>query len=439
MLLTLFLFPCAALCTELHVYLRNADHISGKELILDDRALSVVTPHCGKVVVERPAIKGISPDTRNASKIFQLTSDSDLVYNRNGDRLSGQIVGMKDDALFVKTSFAGDQTARVELSQLDYLAFASQSKPEPAADPGEFRVIFPNGDVISGKIAGVESGQFVLDPPYSDKVRFDVSAFRSLHSRRLSKEFFPGGVAEALMNLLERSGEIRASFNYVFPALVKSFLKDGDKDGALLIFQRISSYLTDQYVFQRIGEEFLANNMFDAAVQAFEKMMESAPNYYYAYAKLFAVYAKMEKYSEAAQMYERLLSDPAINIEAFGLTPSKVRMELSDIYLKLKQFDKATEQLRRVIVSPNEPDDVRKTALANLIRILKEQGKIEALTDRYKAELAEKNKIIGEGYLELVRSYVTEGKVMKAKTYVQRLEELGLIEYAEKASQLIKD
>ncbi len=433
----------AASAGEVRIYLSNEDRVMGKELALDDQSLSVTTSHCGRVVVERWAVKGISRDTEHAEEILQSTGESDVVHNLNGDRLSGRVLGIKDEVISMQTFFAEGKTIEVKMEELGYLVFASQKKSEPSRNPEEVRVIFTNGDVLSGKIAGFElappgRGQFTLDPAHCDKVQFDASAFRSLHSADKSKEFFPGGMAEALMDVLEKSGEARGVYGQVYPSLIKSFLKEGDKEGAVHIFTRISLYLNDQYAFQRIGDEFLASNMLETAIQAYEKMMEKSPTYYYAYTKLFAVYVKMEKYAEAAETYERLLSNPAVNLSGHGIEADKIRTDLSDVYIKLKEFDKAAEQLHQVIVGPTENEDIRKTALSKLIGIFRDQGKIELLTGKYTAKLVEKNKILGDSYLELVKICLDEGKVMKAGTYVQRLENLGLTECAEKARELVK-
>lgn len=433
------LLPLRALCSEVQVYVSNEDHISGGEVTLDDQVLSILTSHCGKVDVERSAVKGISRDGEHAEDILRFTGDNDVAHNRNGDRLSGRIVEIKDNVISIEAFFAEGKIVTMELGQLDYLTFACEKKAEASTKADEVRVIFIKGDVMSGKMAGFESGQFVLDPPYSGEVRFDATAFRSVHNAKESKEFFGGGVAEALMDIIERSGEARGIYYQVYPSLVKSFLKDGDKKGALLIFRRIASRSTNQYVFQRIGDEFLAANMLEPAVEAYEKMMEKAPTYYGAYPKLFNAYMKTGKYAEAAETYERLLSNPTINLSAYGVDIAKIRMDLSDVYIKLKELDKAAEHLRQVVVTPPDREDVREKALSKLISIFNKQGRVEKLIERYVAELAEKNEVLGESYLGMVQAYLDEGRIMKARTYVQRLEQLGLTEYAEKARQLVED
>jgi len=437
--LFILLLPLRAFSGELHVYLKNTDHISGEELRLDESSLSILTPHCGQVVIERSAVKGISRDLERAEEILGFTGEPDLIHNRNGDRLSGKLVQIKDDTVFIKAFFAGDGIIEVKVEQLDYLVFASQQKAQPTSGPEDVRVIFTNGDVISGKAVGFEAGRFVLDPPYSEKLRFGAGAFRSLHNAKHSREFFEGGIAEALMDVLERSGQPGGNFSRVFPALVKSFLKEGDERGAQIVLRRISPKVMDQYVFQMIGDEFLANNMPDAAVRAYEKMLEKSSTYYYAYSKLFNAYVKMRRYSEAAAIYERMLSNPTVRLSTYGMSVAKIRTDLSDVYIKLKEYGKAADQLRQIIASPTEKEDTRKNALSKLIGIFKRLGKIESLIEKYNAELAENEKLLGESYLEMVRIYLDEGKIMKAKSYLQRLDELGLAEYSEKGRQFMQE
>jgi len=433
----MFLLPAAAFPVELHVYLANADHISGEQLALDESSLSILTSYSGRMVIARSAIKGISSDAERAREILEFTGEKDIVHNRNGDRISGQVVELKDSTVFVKAFFAADKVVQVGLEQqLDYLVFASGNKAQPASEPDVVRVIFTNGDVASGKVVGFDEGRFVLVPPYCEQIRFDATAFRSLHNAKQSREFYEGGLAEALMDIIEKSGESRGIYGQVYSSLIKSFLKDGDKKGAILIFRRISSTVSDQYVFQTVGDQFLANNMLEAAVEAYENMVEKSPTYYYSYTKLFEAYMKMGRYSEAAETYERLLSDPGINLSVYGIAAAKIRMDLSDAYIKIEKLDKAAQQLRLVIASPGEQEDLRRQALSKLVGLFKQEGKIEALIQRYNAELRENSRVIGESYIEMVKICLNEGKITKAKSYVQRLTDIGLTEYAEEARRL---
>lgn len=433
------LFSSGAFSAEMHVYLNNTDHISGKELCLDEQSLSILTPYCSQVTIDRSAVKGISSDSESAREVLGFSGERDTVHNRNGDRLSGQVLEIKDGKVFIKAFFAADKVVEVEVEQVDYLVFASQEKAQPTADPDEVRVILANGDVVSGKVVGFEEGRFILDPPYSDMLRFRTDAFRSLHNAKQSKEFLEGGIAEAIMDVLEKSSETAGNYSRVYPALIKTFLKDGDKKGALLIFTRISAHVGDQYVFQIIGDDFLANDMPDAALLSYEKMLEKSPSYYYAYAKLFSAYMKAGKPAEAAKTYERMLSNPQIRLTSSGMDLGKIRMDLADVYMQLEEFDKAASQLRQVIAGPLDQDETRKTALGKLISLFKRQGKIEELIEKYGTELAEKNQLIGESYLGMVEVYVSEGKLMKAKSYAERLDEIGLEDYAEKVRELISD
>jgi pentatricopeptide repeat protein len=438
LLLAVVLLPSGAFCGEWQIYLRNRDHLSGKELSLDQSALSILTPHCGRVVIERSGIKGISSDAGQAREILESMPEGDVVHNRNGDRLSGEVVEIKGDSIFVKAFFAEDRIVEVKLDQFDYLVFASQEKVEPTVGSDDVRVIFVNGDVLSGAMAGFEGGQFVLATPYSGKVRFGGGAFRSLHSAKRSKEFFEGGIAEAIMDVLERSGEAGGSYARIYPPLVKSFLKEGNREGAMLVLRRISSYVRDQYVFQLIGDHFLAENMLAAAVQAYEKMMETRPTSYYPYSKLFNAYTKSGRYAEAAATYEQMLSHPGLNLTGYGTSIEKVRMELGEVYVKLKEFDKAAEQFRQVMASSAE-EELREKAVSSLIGLFKEQGKIAALIAKYEAELEQSGELIGETYLEMVKMHVREGNFMKARSYVERMERIGLSKYAEEARQLLRE
>ena len=382
---------------------------------------------------------GISRDTERAGEILGFSGEGDTVYNRNGDRLSGQVLEIKDGKVFIKAFFAADKVVEVEVEQVDYLVFACQEKARATADPDEVRVILANGDVISGKMVGFEEGRFALDPPYSQIVRFGTDAFRSLHNAKQSKEFLEGGIAEGIMDVLDKSSETAGNYSRVYPALIKTFLKEGDKKGALLVFRRISAQVGDQYVFQIIGDDFLANDMVDAALLSYERMLETSPTYYYAYTKLFNAYMKAGRPAEAARTYERMLSNPQVRLTSSRMDLGKIRTDLADVYMQLEEFDKAASQLRQVIAGPLSQEETRKTALGKLISLFKRLGKIEELIEKYRTELTEKNQLIGESYVAMAEIYVSEGKLMKAKSYAERLDEIGLEDYAQNVRELISD
>ena len=438
-LLAVGLTSSAAWCTDGHVYFNNEDHVTAEEITLNEMSVSIVTSSCGKMLVERTGVKGISREIARADEILQFTGESDVVHNLNGDRLSGRIMEIRDGMILMKASFAEGQVVTVKLEELDFLTFASGKKAEAPNRANVTRVIFLNGDIVSGEIRGFEAGEFVLNPPYGETLRFGATAFRSLHNAKESKEFHAGGVAEAFMDIIERSGEAAGIYYQVYPSLVKSFLKEGDPQSALHVFRRITGYQNNPYIFQRIGDEFFAAELVEPAVEAYEKMIEASPAYFGAYSKLFNAYLKLGKNSEAAATYEQLLSTPTVNLTGYGIDVAQVRMELSDLYVKLKEYDKAAEQLRRIIVTLPETKDFREAALSKLVGIFREQGKVETLIERYRGELAEKNKVLGESYLGLVQVYLDEGHIMKAKTYADRLEQLGLTEYAAKARQLVDE
>lgn len=438
-LLGVGLVSSAGQCADVHVYFNNEDHVTANELTLKEASVFIVTSSCGKMVVEQAGIKGVSREIARAEEILQFTGESDVVHNRNGDRLSGQIVEIKDGVISIQAYFTQGRVVTVKLEELDFLTLASDKKADAPKVANVTRVIFLNGDIVSGEIKAFQAGEFNLDPPYGEAVRFGTTAFRSLHNAKESKEFYAGGVAEAFMDIIERSGEAAGIYYQVYPSLVKSFLKEGDPQAALHVFRRITGYQNNPYIFQRVGDEFLAADMVEPAIEAYEKMIQASPTYYGAYSKLFNAYLKLGKNAEAAATYERLLSTPTVNLSGYGLDASQVRMELSDLYVKLKEFDKAAEHLRQIIVTSPETKDFRQAALSKLIGIFREQGKVETLIERYRAELAEKNKVLGESYLGLVQTYLGEGHIMKAKTYVDRLEQLGLTEYAAKARQLVDE
>ena len=424
------------------VFLINKDHISGTNLKLDKNYLSLKTPYAGAMKIDREAVTRISFDMKKKEEFEEEgIEDKDVVYTINGDRLSGQIIGTLQGKIEFKSFYAEQKITRIDLDKISHILFAKKPSEEKKTSPeDQIKVIFTNGDLISGEIKGYSKGKFQLKPFYADAVSFSIASFQSVHNTKTSKQFYEGGLAEALMNILEKSNDIKSYYGNVFPALVRAFIRANDKEGAILMFKRISSYPIDQYTYRRLGDEFMNNGMEEVALIAYQKMFEKRHSRdYYAYKKLFDAYKKCNKYKEAVGVYEKLLKQKNINLINYGTEESKIHIELSDLYFELKEYDRSAEHLRAVISDPNARDYDRQIAREKLIKNFMKIGKIDNLIKKYETDLAKKDKIIGEGYLLLVKKYMEQGKITKAKSQLERLKALGIEKYLKEAERVIAE
>lgn len=420
---------------QARVLIRSGDLLRGTGLAITDKHVRLETPYSGTVTLDRRAVAGIAFTTGYDKQIREASGERDAVHVTAGDKISGEIVQTDEGKLLVKTVYAGGKETRIALDKIAYITFAGpgggfELKPDPV------RVVFVNGDVVGGTLAGFKDGAFRLDTQYAGTLRFSTDDMQSLHNVTKSRQFFPGGVAEAFMRLFEQSSDMRRQYINILPTLVRGFLSQGDVESALYIFHHVSGYNLDWYDLARAFE---AAKQPDAALQCYERMYAQRRHSPYVFRQLFQAYTRYGRHAKAAEVYEELLKQPPRNLASSGITESQVRMALAGVYAKLDEHDKAVAHLRKVLDDPAAEADTRHEARTALVEGFKKIGRLEELVTKYTAEMAALDEQLGADYLALVEKYIERDKLTKGRKELKRLEYLGLDTYAAKARALLDE
>jgi pentatricopeptide repeat protein len=429
-----------------HILLRSGDVFNSATFELTAKALVVETPYSGKVEIDRNALAGITFGTGRSDRVLDRGKrERDLLQMLAGDTISGGVVRSEDGKLLVKTFYGGGKESAIPLDGIEYVLFATPSEAEgteaseaeaaaPKPEPGLVRVIFVNGDVVSGTLEGYKNGTFRLATRSAGTLHFTTDEIQSLHNAAKSHQFFPGGLAEAFMRLFESSTEMRRQYMNVLPTLVRGFLSEGDTEDALYIFHHMASYELDWYDLARAFE---TANLPDAALECYERMYEGRRNNPYVYRQLSQAYQRHGRYAKAAEVYEELLKQATSALPNSGITEAEVHMALAEAYTKTGEPEKAITHLRAVLNDAAADPAMRQQARAALVDSFSKTGQLDELIARYTDEAHTLDEQIGQGYLGLVAAYIERGKFSKARMQHDRLVALGLDEYAAKAKALL--
>ncbi len=425
---------------QAHVVIRSSDLLRGSGLAVTEKAVLIKTAYSGKVEIDRRAAAGIAFGPGHDDKILEASGERDVLYLSTGDKVSGEIVGTDGGKLVIKTFYAGGKESRIALEKIDYITFR-QPGPTDALElkPDPVRVIFDNGDVVGGTLAGFKNGAFRLETQYAGTLHFDLDRIQSLHNAANSRQFFPGGLADAFMQLFMRSGQLRREHRNILPWLIRGFLSQGDTDGALHVLRRMARYEVDPWTYQQLAEAFEAAKQPEAALLCYERMFTQRGHNVHVFKQLYQAYTRHGRHVRAAEVYEELLKQPPSRLASYGFTEPQVHMSLAETYDKLEEYEKAIGHLRKVLGDPAAEPSTRRKARAALVSGLKKIGRLEELITKYVAEAAALDAQLGKDYLALVAEYVERDKLAKARIQLERLQHLGLDEYAAKAQRLIKE
>jgi tetratricopeptide (TPR) repeat protein len=420
------------------ILLRSGDVFNSAHFELTPKALTVETPYSGKVEIDRHALAGITFTTGHDEQVLERGKrERDLLQMLAGDTVSGEVVQSEDGKLRVKTFYAGGKESAIPLDAIEYVLFAASAEEEATTakpEPGLVRVIFINGDIVSGTLEGYKNGAFRLATRSAGTLHFTTDDMQSLHNAAKSHQFFPGGLAEAFLRLFESSTEMRRQYLNVLPTLVRGFLAQGDADDALYIFHHMANYDLDWYDLARAFE---TANLPDAALECYERMYEGRRNNPYVYRQLYEAYKRHGRYAKAAEVYEELLTQAGAALPNSGISEAEVRMALAEAYAKLGEHEKAIGHLRAVLDDTSADPSMRQQARAALVDSFGKIGQLDDLIARYTAEVSTLDNQIGQDYLALVAAYIDRGKLTKARLQHERLVALGLDEYAAKAKALL--
>jgi len=430
--------PSNAEAREARVIIRSGDFLRGPTLEVTSKLVSVETPYSGAVKIDRRAVAGIAFGPGHDTEIVGTQGEADVLFLTTGDKISGTITRTDGDTLRIEAVYSGGKETSIALEQIDYLTLgkpgaenALELKPEP------LRVIFANGDMVSGTLVSFKSDAFRLDTQYAGRLEFTTDDIQSLHNVEKSQQLFPGGLAEAFVRVIEGSGEIRRRSRDIFPILVQGFLSQGDVEGALYVFRRMGRYNIDPYTYSELANAFEAAKQPDAALLAYEQMFRHRRRQPEAFRMLFHAYARHGRYAKAAEIYEDLLKQPTEVLASSSITEPDVRMALAEVYTKLEEYERAIGHLRKVLDDPQTEPSKRQEARTILVNCFKKTGQLDELVAAYTAEMETLDEQLGKDYLALVEQYIARDRLAKARMQVERLQHLGLDEYAAQAQALL--
>jgi tetratricopeptide (TPR) repeat protein len=423
---------------QARVLISSGDVLRGTDLAVTDKAVQVKTPHSGTVAIDRRVVVGITFGPGHDEDIRDAGGERDVLYMTTGDKVSGDILASADASLVVKTFYAGGRESRIPLDKVDYITFAPPSADEALElQPDPVRVILANGDIVGGKLTSFRNGVFRLETQYAGTIEFKADDMHSLHNAAKSRQFFPGGLAEAFMVLFERSGELQRNARSLLPSLTRSLLAQGDYEGALYVLQRMGRYDLDPWTYQQLAEAFEAAKQSDAALICYERMFDQRSRTLHVYRQLYQAYTRHGRYAKAAEVYEELLEQPAGELANYGYKVPQVHMALAETYEKLEDYEKAIGHLRQVVDDASAEPGTRQQARAALVSTFNKIGQLDELIGKYLTQIKGLDDQLGADYLTLVERYIERDKLAKARVQVERLRTLGLDEYAARGQAMI--
>ena len=426
--------------TSIRVLIRSTDQVRGTDLVVDEKTVTIKTPHSGALAVDRRAVAGIAFGPGFDRKILEASGERDVLYMKTGDKVSGDLLRAADGKVAVKTFYGGGRETAIDFDKLSYITFAvpaTENALELKPDP--VRVIFDNGDVLGGTLAGFKNGTFRLDTQYAGSVEFSTDRIQSLHNMANSHQFLPGGLAEAFMRLFDQSGELQRNFRNILLSLVQAFLSQGDAEGALYVLQRMERYSIDVWTYDQLARAFENAKQQEAALLCYERMYEQRGNNIQVFRQIYQAYMRYGRTADAAAVYEELLKQPGEQLANYGYKEADIRVSLAEAYQKLEQYDKAVGHLRKVLDDPAADASMRAQARAVLVENFKKIGaaggdpRLDELVAKYSDEVKGLDEQLGKEYLSLVLKYIELERLTKARLALDEMKRRVPDEYVAQA------
>ncbi|MBN1917237.1 MAG: hypothetical protein JW889_04950 [Verrucomicrobia bacterium] len=428
----------------IRVLIRSTDLARGTDLAVDEKTVSIKTAHSGPLSFDRRAVAGIAFGPGLDRRIFEASGERDVLHMNTGDKISGDIIKTADGKVAVKTFYGGGRETEIEFDKISYMTFAVPTN-ETAIElkPDAVRVIFDNGDILGGTLAAFKNGVFRLDTQYAGAVEFSADRIQSLHNMANSRQFLPGGLAEAFMRLFDQSGELQRNFRNILLSLVQAFLAQGDNEGALFVLQRMERYSIDVWTYEQLARAFDNAKQTEAAILCYERMYEQRGNNVHVFRQIYQAYARYGRNSQAAEVYEELLKQPGAQLVNYGYKEPDIRMSLAETYGQLEEYQKAVIHLRKVLDDSSADSAMRAKARAMLVEDFRKIGTaggdphLDELVAKYSEELNALDERLGQEYLTLVLKYIELERLTKAGLALDEMKPRALASYVQQAQDAL--
>ena len=423
------------------VFLGGGDHVTAESLTFLDGMFSLKLPYVKALQIDREHVLGLAYVPGKMNEIVGKAVENDTVKTTRDEVLSGIIESITDEGLKLRPSFAPENISTISLDRVSCIVLSGgqpETDEKEPLDGDMVKVIFLNGDLLTGKVTSFFDGEFEFEPLRGSAFSFGVDEYQTIHNANTSKQFIEEGLAAALLNMIKNSGSARSYGNNIFVALIRAFIKSNDIDGAVYFYEHLSDFNVEPYIYRQLADEFYRNELYELAIKAYELVFESNQRYYYDCDKLISSYEKLGRKAEAAKACERFLENEEM-ITRYNKNPIDLHLRAADLYMQLDDFAKAAEHLETVIDDPNAKEYKRSDAREKLIGLYKERGKLDTLIANYRKQLEQHEKTIGEGIVLLITRYTEQGKLTKAAVELERLRRLGMEEFISRAEEVIPD
>lgn len=414
----------------------NGDHILTEELNFSSDRMNVKLPYAGIIQLNKEQITSIVFPSGKADSVTIEPVETDTVFTIKSEIISGKIISIDKNNLKIIPSYAPEKTSTISLDKVTYCLFKKKVSAFDQQAQNQVKIIFTNGDLLTGNISQYNNGKFYFKPLVGNEFAFTPDQYQTIHNTKTTRQFIEGGLAAGLVNVLKNADNIRSYGSYLFLAVIRGFIKSNDLEGAIYIFDHLSEFSIEPYIYQQLANEFYRAQQYELAVKAYKTLINSKQRSYYDYDKIIDAHLKLNKKAEAAELCEKFLEQKEMMVN-YGRNPIDMHLKAANLYYEIKNYAKATEHLQAVITDKTSNEYKRNEARQKLIGIYKENGQLDALIGNYRKQLDDSEKTIGEGMLLLIKRYAEQGKFTKAKYELESLRKISTNDYIKQAEEII--
>ena len=156
----------------------NGDHILTEELNFASGKMNVKLPYAGIIQLDKEQVTSIVFPAGKADSISIEPVETDTVYTIKSEIISGKIISIDKNYLKISPSYAPEKTSTISLDKLNYCLF---KKKIPSADQqtqNQVKIIFTNGDLLTGNISQYNNGKFYFKPLVGNEFAFTPDQYQ---------------------------------------------------------------------------------------------------------------------------------------------------------------------------------------------------------------------------------------------------------------------